>query len=453
MFDVIVACTKKFGIGCDEGMPWYCEEELALFRRKTENSVLIMGRKTVQSLPKLSGRYIICVTKNSNLDTTTFKNKCTTAKSVRNSLEIAKLTFPNRKIFVAGGAEIYNEALNEMPNEIENLHISFMHRDFHCTRYISFPMSNWVIKKEEVKEEFVHKVMKYAPTNGELQYLNVLNEVRYRGNVRKGRNGETRSLFTKHLSFDLRDGFPLLTTKKMFMRGIIEELLLFMNGGTDSKILEEKNVMIWKGNTDREFLDKLGMTERKEGVMGPMYGYQWRFFNATYDEENARPQTAGVDQLRNVINLIKNDPHSRRIMMTTFNPAQLHLCVLPPCHSIILQFYVDGEYLDMFCYNRSQDLFLGTPFNIASSSLLLTIIAKICNLTPRTMNITMGDAHIYEEHYEAVEKQISRRPYTFPYLSIEQDLNDIKDISLLKASDFKIVDYQSHSSIKAKMVA
>jgi len=273
------------------------------------------------------------------------------------------------------------------------------------------------------------------------------------GTVRDGRNGETRALFTKHIKIDLRDGFPLLTTKKMYWKGIVEELLFFLRGDTNSKILEEKGVFIWNGNTNREFLDRNGFSHREEGVMGPMYGYQWRHYGAEYDEKTTEPSQIGIDQLANIVEKIREDPHSRRILMVDYNPTQVDQGVLYPCHSIVLQFFVDREYLDMFCYNRSSDLFLGLPFNIASTALLMQIVAEMTELTPRFMNISLGDAHIYKEHLPLVQTQIERTCYSLPSVKITKDLFNINDIETLTFSDFELHEYNSHPSIKAKMIA
>jgi dihydrofolate reductase/thymidylate synthase len=287
----------------------------------------------------------------------------------------------------------------------------------------------------------------------EEQYLKLLNKILLNGDYRNTRNSETYSLFCEHLKLDLREGFPLLTTKKMFIRGIIEELLFFLRGETDSKILEDKNVNIWKGNTSRYFLDSLNMNNRKEGLMGPMYGYQWRFFNAKYNEENGKNLENGIDQLENVINLINNDPYSRRILLTSYNPCQSDKGVLYPCHSVICQFYCDSNNnLDMFCYNRSQDIFHGVPFNIASSSLLLMIIANITNRNPRYLNISMGDVHIYKSHLDSVKIQLERIPYKLPKLLINKKIENLNDIENLNFNDFELIDYISHPAIKVDMV-
>jgi thymidylate synthase len=266
----------------------------------------------------------------------------------------------------------------------------------------------------------------------------------------------------------------------MFLKGIIEELLFFIRGDTNSKILEEKGINIWKGNTNREFLDVNGFKDRKEGEMGPMYGSIWRSFNSlssekektylqdskhvnfhykSYNKDNMSYNTGEVesinfdiDQLKFIINEIKTNPTSRRILMTSFNPAQVNEGVLWPCHSIVLQFYVQDGFLDMFCYNRSSDIFLGNPFNIASSSLFLIIIGKLTNLTPRYFNLSLGDAHIYETHIESITEQIKRMPYKFPRIQLPE-FSTLEEVEKLTYKDFKLMDYQSYESIKVEMIA
>jgi thymidylate synthase len=190
--------------------------------------------------------------------------------------------------------------------------------------------------------------------------------------------------------------------------------------------------------------------------MGPMYGYQWRFFNSTYKTNNEGYPIStcekGVDQLKDVVHLIKTEPNSRRILMTSYNPVQAKLGVLYPCHSITIQFYVQDNFLDMFCYNRSQDAFLGVTFNIASSALLLMIVCKLTDKIPRFLYMTMGDTHIYSSHINQVETQLLNIPYVFPTLSIP-NIESIEDIEKLEAKDFILSNYQSYPSIKAEMIA
>lgn len=294
---------------------------------------------------------------------------------------------------------------------------------------------------------------------GEHSYLDLLRQTISTGVSRDGRNGKVTSLFSKELTFDLdRDGFPLLTTKKMFFRGIVEEFLFFLRGQTDSKLLEDKKVNIWRDNTSRSFLDKHGFTQRREGLMGPMYGYQWRFFNRAYGKSNCTENDDEktreiVDQLQYVVDTIRTDPHSRRILMTSYNPLQAKDGVLFPCHSIILQFYVTDRFLNLICYNRSQDLFLGVPFNIASSALLLEVVAKLTNYQPRFLHMHMGDCHVYDLHLTAVKDQLTQIPWKFPRISIQKTLSSISDAESLVYEDFGLSDYHGHKSISAPMIA
>lgn len=446
MFEIIVAMTKNRGIGLDNHLPWCCAEELKIFRDKTLGHILVMGKNTISTLPRLNNRSIYCLRKNKNEP----------LNQTKNNVKIIDLTDlqpeQNKIIFIAGGGEIYNFFLNnqKLCSQISKFHISIMKNDYPCDTFISLDIKNLCVIEHKEYDEFNHYVM-IPKKCEEYQYLDLLKNVLYNGSTKIGRNGETKSIFGHTLNFDLRYGFPLITTKKMFMRGIFEELMFFIRGQTDSKILEKKQINIWKGNTSREFLDRNGFADRKEGVIGPMYGYQWRKYNAPYSDQCDGKDT-GRDQLEKVINDIKNDPSSRRILMTSYNPEQASLGVLYPCHSIILQFNVENEFLDMFCYNRSSDLFHGLPFNITSSSMLLYFIAKICKLTPRKFMLSIGDAHIYKEHNDPVTIQIERLPFQFPSIEIKKELNTILDLEQLEYDDILIQHYKSYENLKTKMI-
>lgn len=451
MVDIIVAHNFQYGIGRQGKIPWHCPEDLKLFKKLTSDSILIMGRKTVESLPNLPDRIIFCLSKSKNLSSDNNDSKI--FSDFHTMIQYAKEHYPNKKIFIAGGAQIYDLAFKTIFNQIVDIHISIIQNDTFCDTFFNHNLSQKfsLIEKQVLQTVVYHHYRK--KNEQEKQYLSLLSEIFQDGTTRFGRNGETKSLFSKNMTFNLQEGFPLLTTKKMFFRGIVEELLFFIRGETNSKILEEKGVNIWKANTDRTFLDKINMEDRKEGIMGPLYGYQWRFFNAKYNQENGKPLEKGFDQLKLVIDTIKQDPSSRRILMTDFNPLQATDGVLYPCHSILLQFYVSDNYLDMYCYNRSQDLFLGTPFNIASSALLLTFIANVTKLLPRFLHMGLGDVHIYKPHYTRVLEQIYRHPYPFPHLKITKTLNNLSDLENLSSKDITIENYFSYPTIKAEMVA
>jgi thymidylate synthase len=468
MINLIVAISKNYGIGYRNNIPWNIPEDLKIFRRKTSNCVMICGRKTLASLPKLdlADRNIICVSNGIYQHENHFEKHITArgnyfscCPNFEDALELAK-TY-NKEIFVIGGQQIYDYVFKNYKPQIA-LHISFIKEEYNCDAFFSHDLKSFSIVSEEIFDDFEHRVLRYTPLSVDEQYISIVKDIFLNGKRRRTRNSDTISSFAKHMSFDLRNGFPLLTTKKMFFKGIVEELLFFLKGETDTTKLEAKGVNIWKKNTSRNFLDTLGMTNRDEGVMGPMYGYQWRNFGAPYSEETKSSLTNGVDQLSNVVRLITNEPTSRRIMMSTFNPSQADEGVLYPCHSIIIQFYVENEfclvtnkeisYLDLYCYNRSNDIGLGLPFNIASTSLLLMIVAKITCLTPRFVNISIGDAHIYAEHVDEMCKQIERVPYDLPEVLIP-DITNISEINELTCDQFILRNYKCHKQLNMQMIA
>lgn len=442
MIQLIVACSKNMGIGKSGVLPWHNSEELAIFREKTKNSILIVGRRTAGTLPHLKDRIVLYLSR--RRESIQDMNNALKCSSMDIALEASREN--GKPVFIAGGAEVYREALQR--DIVDKIHISILKKGYDCDTFFQLDFTKWCIEEKIEKPDFTHYVLTKS-NQGEKGYLETLQYVLQNGRLKKGRNGNVYSVFYRNISFDLREGFPLLTTKKMFFRGIVEELLFFLRGDTDSKILEDKGVNIWRKNTDRQFLDSNGFGDRKEGMMGPLYGFNWRFYGAEYDEETGKPIGEGLDQIKKVLEMIRNDSSSRRILLTDYNPLCAEKGVLYPCHSIIIQFYIENGYLDMFCYNRSQDIFLGTPFNIASSSLLLCIIAKLSGLTPRFMHMSMGDVHIYEPHVHCVKEQLSRTRYRLPVISIRDGI----DLEKLTYEDFTLENYLSHPAIKAEMVA
>ena len=251
----------------------------------------------------------------------------------------------------------------------------------------------------------------------------------------------------------------LRLSKKMFFNGIVEELLFFLRGQTNSKILEEKGVNIWKDNTTKEFLQNRKLPYR-EGDMGPMYGYNWRHFGHPYSNSVEDYSNKGYDQLYHLIQSLKNDKHSRRHLLTTYDPSIISESVLAPCHGIVSQFYISSingkEYLHCKMYQRSVDVALGYPFNIASYALLIHILCYITGYKPGKLIMTLGDTHIYESHIPMLQKQIERVPLQQPALNINsvynKHLSPIENIERLCSNDFILDDYYSYSSIKMKMV-
>jgi len=288
----------------------------------------------------------------------------------------------------------------------------------------------------------------------EYQYLNLIENILENGVWEEGRNGKTKSIFGHSMRFSLKDGkIPILTTKKTAWKTCLKELLWFIRGETDNKILKEQGVHIWDANGSREFLDSRGLNHYEEDELGAIYGRQWRHFNADCDEFGKRNENSyGVDQLQQIIDALKDPKQrtSRRLVMTAWNPKQLDQMALPPCH-ILCQFNVhDGNKLSCMMVQRSNDEALGTCFNIASYSFLTHLLAKHCGLEAYEFVYFKGNCHIYEEHIEIIKEQLKREPYPFPTVTIKEIRENINDYQV---DDFIINNYQHHQPIKFQMVA
>jgi thymidylate synthase len=286
----------------------------------------------------------------------------------------------------------------------------------------------------------------------EYQYLHLIENILSNGYLEEGRNGKTKSIFGATMRFSLANNkIPILTTKKTAWKTCLKELLWFISGKTNNHILQKQNVHIWDGNASREFLDSRGLQHYAEGELGPIYGHQWRHFNASWDGD-IDYTNKGVDQLQQIIDQLKNPitRNSRRLIMSAWNPCQLNDMGLPPCH-ILCQFNVhDDNKLSCALYQRSVDTPLGSPINIASYSFLTHLIAKHCGLEAHEFVYFMGNCHIYEEHIETIQTQLNREPFPFPTVAIKEIRENINDYIV---DDFVVSDYQSHEAIKMKMVA
>ena len=293
----------------------------------------------------------------------------------------------------------------------------------------------------------------------EYQYLSLVDNILENGYLEQGRNGSTQSIFGNMMRFSLKEGkIPLLTTKRIAWKTCLKELLWFISGQTDNKILQQQNVHIWDKNASKEFLESRGLSHYPEGHLGPIYGYQWRHFNAPYDFNTSYPDffdkeiEKSGDQLQQIINQLKNPETrtSRRLIMTAWNPNQLHEMALPPCH-ILCQFNVhDGNKLSCALYQRSGDVGLGVPFNIASYSFLTHLIANHCGLIAHEFVYFLGNAHIYEQHNDVIKTQLNREPFEFPTVSIKEVKENINYYQL---DDFEITNYKHHESINMTMIA
>ena len=285
----------------------------------------------------------------------------------------------------------------------------------------------------------------------ENQYLNLIDDVLKYGFDEQGRNGITRAVFGGAMHFSLENNtIPLLTTKKVAWKTCFKELLWFMNGSTDNRVLQSQNVKIWNGNASRDFLDSRGLTHLEENDLGPVYGHQWRHFNAPYKTFDKKYQGEGIDQLENIIKCLKNPETrtSRRMVLSAWNPCQIDEMSLPPCH-ILCQFNVfDNNKLSCSMYQRSGDIGLGVPFNIASYSFLTHLIAHQCGLEAHEFVYFLGNAHIYDDHFDSLREQVKRKPFQFPTLEI---LNKPDSIDGYKIEDISIKNYNFHSKIPMAM--
>ena len=306
----------------------------------------------------------------------------------------------------------------------------------------------------------------------EQQYLDLIREVLETGELETGRNGDTIASFGHMMRFSLKDGkIPLLTTKQVAWKTCFRELMWFIRGETDNKELQKQNVHIWDANGTREFLDSRGLVSYPEGVLGPVYGYQWRHFNAPYicgkdiphwsgsdmvssllDRVEKPPSYAGVDQLQKIIAALRDpvERTSRRLILTAWNPIQIDQMALPPCH-VLAQFRVRGNRLSCALYQRSGDIGLGVPFNIASYSFLTHLLAKHCGLIADEFVHFLGDVHIYQSHIESLKMQVERTPLEFPRIRIKSVKDKIEDYDL---GDIEFLEqYLHHPKIEMNMVA
>ena len=271
------------------------------------------------------------------------------------------------------------------------------------------------------------------------QYLDTLRHIYEHGTDVEGRNGMTRKLMAEQMRFNLEDGFPAVTTKKLAFKAIKSELLWFIEGTGDENRLKELNgtdTTIWTANAEADYWKPKA---KFPGDLGRVYGVQWRHWQ--------KPDGTEIDQLTEVIEKIKKDPNDRRLIVTAWNPGELDQMALPPCH-MTYQFFVANGKLSLHMTQRSCDMFLGVPFNIASYSLLLAMVSQVTDLTPHECVLTLVDAHIYHDHFEAVEEQLKRTPHPLPKLWLNPEVKNIYDFTM---EDIKLEDYQHDETIKAKM--
>jgi len=488
---VIVASSPNGGIGFDGKLPWQLPGDMAHFKRVTlagdetnteKMNAVIMGRKTWDSIPEkfrpLKGRINVVLTSAASdpASTSCYPEAVLRASSVKDAMEQLNSREDIAEIFVIGGQAAYKEAL-DMPS-CTRIFMTRIAKQFECDAFFpafddhlfkvkflsathshgGIPYDFVIYERESSDGTVISKEPSLAVAaaaggapellHEEYHYLKAIKEIIEKGVSMDDRTGVgTRSIFGTMMRFDLRKSFPLLTTKRVFWRGVVEELLWFVKGDTNAKHLTDKGVKIWEANGSREFLDKRGLSHREEGDLGPVYGFQWRHFGAKYVDMHTDYTGQGVDQLAECIRKIKEDPTDRRILLSAWNPADLGLMALPPCH-MFCQFYVANGELSCLMYQRSCDMGLGVPFNIASYSLLTYMVAQVCGLKPGEFVHTMGNTHVYQNHVEPLLTQLERTPRPFPVLRVN---SDVKDIDGFQASDFELVGYNPHGKIAMEM--
>ena len=428
-------------------------------------NAVIMGRKTWNSIPTkyrpLKGRTNVVLTSNPS------SVECPEDVIVASSLQKAWLQLSQvdnlGEIFIIGGSQVYKQALEE--NYVSKIIMTSVDTPAEMKFDTYFPQlgNEWKLCEPDDDDDettstlvedngLTYKILTYVkPNKEEQQYLDLIRQIMDDGIVRGDRTGTgTKSIFGAQMRFDLRDGqLPLLTTKKTFWRGVAEELLWFISGSTNANELASKNIHIWDGNGSKEFLESRGLGHREEGDLGPVYGFQWRHFGASYVDMHTNYDGQGVDQLAECIDKIKNNPEDRRILLSAWNPLALNEMALPPCH-LLCQFYVDTTKNEVSCqmYQRSADMGLGVPFNIASYALLTHLIAHVTGRKPGDLVHTLGDAHVYMNHIEPLREQLEREPRPFPKLYINPDKTNIDDFVY---DDLTVIGYNPHKPISMKM--
>ena len=479
----ILAHSYSQGISKSGKIPWICKKDMSFMKSITTapglKNGLLMGRKTFDSIGRILPNRENIIVSSQKLDSSAY-----VVNSISAGLEKGK-ELGLDILWIFGGATIYDAFLKEpqFSQLIDGFIITTV-PERPCDTFIQTNICQFIEKRQytqfynprvlervadgvyelsiysrlpSLKEEWTPIVQSLEGNTIDKSYLELVKRILAQGNRRETRNGVTISIFSEKISFDLAEGFPLLTTKKVFFNGVIRELLWFIKGDTDARHLEANNVTIWSGNTSKEFLEKNGLPY-EEGIGGPIYGYQWRNFGQeyAYKDKNGQLQTTpgvkhGFDQLQFIIDELRANPMSRRLFMSSWNPNQLSQMCLPPCH-ISYQFYVENGRLSCMMVQRSADVFLGLPFNIASVALLVHFVANIVGLEPGKIFISIGDAHIYEDHLEPIRVQLGRSgmDYDLPRILLKRIPKKMEDYEF---EDIEIQNYKSHPPIKAKMLA
>ena len=472
-FNAVFAVDAEGGLSKNDKLPWSGTPEgkvdMSHFIKLTRNSVVIMGRKTYETIGKpLSNRINIVLSrgiKNITQGILT-KSPLVYLEGLENALKWCK-EHNHTNIFVIGGLDVYNQALNSP--FLKDIYVTKFSKSFNCD--LKFPLETLnYFNKTKLTSGCELEIYKYSVYN-EQPYLDLLKEL-LDAPVRDNRTAvPTRGLFCRSLRFPLVDNrgpiIPLVTTKRVPFKLVAHELIWFLRGDTNITYLHKHGVRIWDGNTSREYLDSIGKYDHKQGQLGTGYGHQWRNFNGEYNVKGDIAVKNGVDQIANVIESIKTDPYSRRHIVSAWNPSQLSQMALPPCH-MMFQFYVepgsDGkpEWLSCCMTQRSVDTFLAgyAAWNGPMYSLLTHIIAKICGLKAKELVVNAIDVHLYENHVEQTKLQLSRTPRRYPTFRFSERILKKENLSIddftsntpeFTVEDFIIEGYNPYHMIRAPM--
>lgn len=458
-YSLIVAIDGGNGIAKEGEIPWQCSSDSKFFKETTTGkgkNAVIMGRITYESIPEqfrpLPNRICIVV---SRLWKQEDHQGIVVCHSLGDALFYAGTSKVLEEVFVIGGEQIYKESIRDYLYLCNKMYITKFKMNYECDQF--FPWDSVkdfdYFQGEQRNRDYVRYYLKPCASHPEYEYLNAMKKIQTTGESRMDRTGTgTISLFGDiKMEFDISERIPIITTKKVNYEHIIRELLFFISGKTDTKILEEHHIKIWKENTSRSFLDARGLNDYEVGDAGPFYSFQWRHWGAEYKGCDVDYSGEGIDQLSQVIRSIQEDPLSRRHILSAWNVSDLDKMALVPCH-VLVQFNVSGDrrHLDCMLYQRSADFFLGVPYNITSYSILTYMIAHITGLKPRKFIHVCGDAHIYNNHTSQVAKQLSRTPKPFAKLSFRRSAQ-LKKIDDFQFDNFVVEGYSSWDYIAGSM--
>jgi len=446
--------TGNLGIGLNNNLPWHIPDDLKFFKNITLNSVVVMGRKTFDSLNcvPLINRVNVVLTSDKEIKKINYPNLIF-ANSIKNLDEIISILEENYKtIYIIGGQSVYTHYIDQCQEII----LTHVHKKYECDTFLpkipcEFKITSYTKQKEYTriiyqKQKYYMEILSKNPDN---IYNNLVSEILMKGEKRKDRtNIGTTSMFGKQLKFNISENCPLLSSKRVAWKTCIKELLWFLRGETDANILKNQGVHIWDKNSSREFLDSRLLYNFPEGELGKVYGWQIRHSGGDFEEK-----TGGVDQLAYIENLLKNDPFSRRILWNLWIPSDLNSTALNPCHysfQLYVSFQDNKKILSGLVILRSNDLFLGNPFNVFSYYVLIRLLCLKHDMEPGELILSIGDAHIYNNHIDQIAEQLSRQLLAAPVLNINNNVKT-KDWEKISIEDFDVVGYFPYPSIKAEM--